>query len=229
MTNQPPPPPSLPEEDRPQAVKPKRRTPSQAEYQPPPGYVPYTPRKRKRDMARSGLYLPLWSLILMLLVVMGIAGVIIFLVLYLGGPSYVAGGNPQIIIVTAAPSASPERPQVAQTTPTAPLIEAAQPVPATLALEGPTLVPTGTFTPTPIVIAVGGRVRVVSVSRINIRLAPGTNQSIVFGGDPGDTFTVIGGPQQVDELTWWQVQANNGQSGWAAENDRTQQLLEAIP
>jgi hypothetical protein len=48
-------------------------------------------------------------------------------------------------------------------------------------------------------------------------------------GNPGDIYTVLDGPQQLDELTWWQVRDSSGRSGWAAENDRTQELLEAVP
>ena len=191
----------------------------------------YTPRKskRKRGEARGGLYLPLWSLVVMLLIVFSIAGGIIFLVLYLGGPTNVTGGEPRIIIITAETSPTPERPQVSQTTPTAPVIEGVQPIPATLALEGPTLVPTATYTPTPLVIAVGGRVQVVGVGGVNVRIAPGINQTPVLVGNAGNTFNVIGGPEEADGLIWWQVQAADGRSGWAAENDRTQELLEAIP
>lgn len=222
MSTNPPPPPSLPEEGNSQPTR------QPADYHPPPGYVPYGPRKRKPKRPASGLYLPLWSVIFMLVIVFGIAGSIIFAVLYLGGPASVPGGEPQVIIVTAFITTPTERPLL---TPDSSTLSPAltQPAAESLALEGPTLEPTATLTPTPLVIGVGGRVEVVSASGMNIRLAPGTDQAVVTVGNPGDIFTVIDGPQTIDGLTWWQVQVADGRRGWAAENDRTQELLRAIP
>ena len=212
---QPPPPPNLPEQEHP--------------YEPPPGYVPYGPRKRKPQRERSGLYLPLWSVILMLIVVVGLAGSVIGAVILLGGPKNVSGGDPQVIVITAAPTETRLPPSEfgPTTTPVTGSGEAQAQI--SVPLEGPTLAPTSTVTPTPLSIAVGGRVEVIGAGGVNIRIAPGTNQGRVTVGNPGDILTVIGGPEEVDGLTWWQVRKNDGQSGWAAENDRTQELLQAVP
>jgi hypothetical protein len=231
MSTRPPPPPSLPEQEEPHPPQPEYRAgrKSLADYEPPPGYVPYGPRKRKPGRAISGLYLPLWSVLLMLLIVFGIGGSIIFAVIYLGGPRAVTGGEPQILIVTAVimPTSLPS--QRIQATPAPDLAQPAQPDAIPLPLEGPTLEPTITPTPTPLTIAVDGRVQVVSSGGVRVRAGPGLNQNQVFLAQPGDTFTVIGGPQIIDVLTWWQVRDADNRTGWAAQSDGTQELLRAIP
>ncbi len=231
MSNKPQPPSSLPEEDHTQPIRPVDRTTfmSPVHDQAPPEYTPYGPRKSKPPKQVSGLYLPLWSVALMLIVVLAIAGGIIALVITLGGPSSVTGGPPQVIIITAALTATSDRPQLSQSTATIPPGIATLPAEGTIALVGPTLVPTDTPTATPIVIAVNGRVQVVGASGVNVRLSPGTNQGVAFVGDNGDALDVIGGPEQIDNLTWWQVRDSSGRSGWAAENDGSNDLLAAIP
>ena len=231
MSNKPQPPSSLPEEENTQPVRPENRTTfmSPVRDQPPPEYTPYGPRKHKPPKEASGLYLPLWSVALMLIVVLALAGGIIALVIVLGGPSTVTGGNPQVIIITAAVTPTPVLPGLSQSTPQTPLVGPTLPAVATIALEGPTLVPTETPTPTPLTISVGGRVQVVGASGVNVRLSPGMDQGVAFVGNPGDIYTVLDGPQQLDVLTWWQVRDSSGRSGWAAESDGTQQLLEAVP
>ncbi|MBZ0292804.1 MAG: hypothetical protein K8L99_09615 [Anaerolineae bacterium] len=210
MSQQPAPPPNLPEQDN-----------------RPPGYTPYGPRKRKKKPERSGLYLPLWSVVLMLVTVLALAGGVIFLVIYIGGPSYVAGGEPQIVIVTAAVTPTPPQPQIAQPTTSGVFAQPTQPA-AALTLEGPTLVPTNTATPTPDVIAVGKQVTVIGAGGVNVRSAAGTTNTINFVSQPNDVLTVVDGPQQVDNLIWWQVQDDSGRVGWAAENDGQQDLLATL-
>src|SRR5579871_5821825 len=64
-------------------------------------------RKRKRsERSRSALFLPAWSVGLMLLLVFGIVGAIVLLVITLGGQS-APSGQPQIVIITANPSDTP--------------------------------------------------------------------------------------------------------------------------
>lgn len=189
---------------------------------------PYTPpRKPKPDRRDSGLYLPLWSLVLMLLIVFALAGAIIFLVITLGGPTALSGGEPRIVIITAEPSALPL--SNAQVTPTALSIFTRQPA-QTITLTGPTLVPTSTFTPTPAVIAVGSTVIVVGQGGVNVRSGPSRSEGVVAVANRGDTFTVTDGPQESDGLTFWEIRSASGDvRGWAAESDGVNALLEVVP
>lgn len=180
-------------------------------------------RKRKpkppKTRQNSGLYLPVWSVALMLLLVLGIAAGIIVLLFGLGGQP-APEGEPRIIIVTAIPS---ETPEFGGTTPAA--IETGVvpvnpqggsfPVP-TFALEGPTLPPI-ILSPTPLSITLGGTVE-VTTDGLNIRSGPGTENQVQFNANRGQLFTVIGGPQQGSSLTWWQVEdpADSSRTGWAA-------------
>ena len=177
----------------------------------------YERRKRKRDdRDRSALYLPAWSVGLMLLLVFGITGAIVMLVITLGGQS-TPGGQPRIVIITAQPSDTPNAAEAATTT--SPGVEALPslqgPLP-TFALEGPTLAPV-VLSPTPIQIAIGETV-IVNTDSLNIRKDAGLSQTLLTTALKGDRFKVIGGPKQADNLTWWQIQdtVKPTTEGWAA-------------
>ncbi|MFQ3565596.1 MAG: SH3 domain-containing protein [Aggregatilineales bacterium] len=178
---------------------------------------------RARDTyyrSRSGLYLPAWSILLMLATVFIVAFGIVALVIALGGGSPPAG-SPRIIIVTALPSATLED-GVSQQNQNAPLIQglpeqgAAGAVPV-FPLEGPTLPPV-VFTPTPISILVGSTVTVNAPDGLNIRARAGLDGQLLFNASNGTLFRVVGGPELANGLTWWQVEdpANPARGGWAA-------------
>jgi hypothetical protein len=172
-------------------------------------------RKRKTsDRSTSALYLPAWSVGLMLLLVFGIVASIVTLVFTLGGQN-APGGEPRIIIITAEPSDMPSAPATA----TVPGVEALPsfqaPLP-TFGLEGPTLPPV-ILTSTPIAITIGATV-IVNVDGLNIRSAAGTENDVETFASEGDRFVVIAGPEQASNLTWWQIQDPDDPSivGWAA-------------
>jgi hypothetical protein len=172
--------------------------------------------RRRRD---SGLYLPLWSLALMLVVVLAAAGGIIMLVLGLGAPS-APPATPRIVITPPEPT----RLLLPTALPTLPPLEATTAAPvvqATFALEGPTL-PAVLFTNTPAPITVGGTVIVnAQESGLNVRNQPGTSgTNILFVAAHQSLYTVIGGPTQADSLTWWQIQSvdNPSLQGWGASS-----------
>jgi hypothetical protein len=189
----------------------------------------YTPPRNsnpKPERERSGLYLPLWSVVVMVVIVLAIAGGIILLVIELGGPANLTSSEPRIVIITVEPtSLNNLEPLV---TPTAFEVVTRQPA-QTITLTGPTLAPTSTFTPTPAVIAVGSTVIVVGDGGVNVRSGPSRGEGVVAVANQGDQFTVIGGPQEGDGLTFWQLQSDDGISGWAAEGDGAQKLLEVVP
>ncbi len=171
-------------------------------------------RKRKRsERSRSALFLPAWSVGLMLLLVFGITGAIIMLVITLGGQS-APGGEPRIVIITAAPSNTPNAPTATATAEVEPLPSFQGPIP-TFGLEGPTLPPI-ILTPTPIQITIGAIV-IVNVDSLNIRADAGTSQDRLTTAVNGDRFTVIDGPKEADNYTWWKIRdsADAAREGWA--------------
>lgn len=65
-------------------------------------------------------------------------------------------------------------------------------------------------------LAVGMSVVIVNTGEcLNIRSAAGTDNEIMACLEDGVTMNVIGGPEEADGLTWWQLDAE-GASGWGA-------------
>lgn len=178
----------------------------------------------------SALRLPLWSVLLTLMMVCGAVSCVVLVLFTLGGRS-AANLPPRILVLTAIPSATPAvtLPSLLTSPTLPPGFEAVSAMP--LALSGPTLAPI-VFTPTPTPaprITIGSTVIVTGNRGINVRLGPGTDQGIVDVADPGDQFIVLAGPQPANGLNWWQIRSLDGSiSGWAAENDGTTDLLQAV-
>jgi len=187
-------------------------------------------RKRKPPTPRrdSGLYLPLWSLLLMVLVVLAVSVGIIALVVGLGG-GLTSDSTPQVMIVTS--EFMPTLPS-ALATPTIPSPFNQNSPAEPFALAGPTLAqPTPTGAPTNITI--GSSVKVVNVGEfgLNIRSTPGLNTAPLSQVRQDQTFSIIGGPERLDDLTWWQIQDpfDTSVTGWVVDNDGTQNTLEVVP
>ncbi len=182
------------------------------------------PRRRRPPPAPrdSGLYLPVWSLAIMLVIVLGISFSVVVLVVSIGG-GIAPASEPIIRIITAIPSDTPVggQPVPAASTPASQSDQGIQMPMPTFALEGPTLEPVY-FSPTPEVIAIGKTVVVVDVNpqELNVRDNPGVNTGVLFRVADGYQFIVVEGPTQVDGLTWWRLQdtLDNSRIGWAAEN-----------
>ena len=190
---------------------------------------PLPPRAHRRGTARarrdSGLYLPLWSLALMLFLVMLTVAGIIILIIGLGGKTTPENAPVILIVHSPAPTTRPATFPISPATPTIPpyaqIIMNRHPV-VTLALTGPTL-PPQQITATPRRIAIGESIIVVDVGtqQLNVRDNAGViGTSIIFLAPEGTIFTVIDGPLQVDGLLWWKIQNPNdpSQTGWAASN-----------
>jgi hypothetical protein len=228
-----PPPMSLPDESRPMPpVNPgtQRMTPV---VPPPPsgeGHVRQTSelsRVGKRGAARSrrdsGLYLPVWSLALMMLIVLGISFSVVVVVVMLGAQNAPASDAPVFVIVTAPPTAF----QSSNTQPTSVLATATIPpefdqglqgTTQSFSLDGPTLAPI-IFTPTPISITVGSMVRVNALeSGLNVRAEAGVNSERLFVAPDQSLWLVVDGPTQADSLTWWKIQNPDDptEEGWGA-------------
>lgn len=200
-------------------VRPEDTSPSDATRAVPPA-MPPPPPKRKRREARATrqanpLYLPLWSVAVMLLMVFCATFSIISLVLLLGGNT-ASGGDPRIVVITAIPSPTFD----VQGAPTAtsgllPSDSTPGAVP-TFALEGPTLPPV-ILSPTPVSITIGQSV-IVNEDQVRLRASPGLDGDLISYLAIGTQFTIIGGPQQASGLTWWQVEdpAQPVVRGWVA-------------
>ena len=184
-------------------------------------------RQEQRAQRENALYFPLWSLGLMLLVVLILAFGIVFLVITLGGNAPADPLDPELSIITAEASFTPDIPdpnEIVLATPTIPegvqVILPAQ-TPINQALEGP-LLPTISFTNTSIPLSVGERVVVANVGdqELNVRNVPGvTTSEVLFRSVEGTEFSIIEGPQQADGFTWWRIQdSSTQQSGWAVAN-----------
>jgi hypothetical protein len=213
---------------------------------PPPSDAPPSPaavRRAQRRVQRksdSGLFLPAWSVLAMIVVTLAVAGVIIAVVVSMGG-GMPDSGEPRVMIITAVPSETP-------------MVQPTQPIPGgvalpdsnaaaagtpgalpTFALDGP-LLPTVAVTSAPQRIEVGSRVVIINVgaSRLNVRQSAGTTASVLFQANVNDTFDIIGGPETTNvsgnTLTWWQLRGVNNptQIGWAVENDGQQDVMEVV-
>ena len=184
-------------------------------------------RQQQRTQKENILYFPLWSLGLMLLVVLGLAFGIVFLVVALGGNTSTTETEPVLRVITAAVSNTPNIPdpnEVVLATATIPSgIEVILPAqtPVNLALAGPAL-PTIAFTNTPVPLSIGVRVIVANVGdqELNVRDVAGvTTSQVLFRSKEGTEFSIVGGPQQADGFTWWRIQESiSQQSGWAVAN-----------
>jgi hypothetical protein len=161
--------------------------------------------REKRD---SGLYLPWWSLVIMLVFV-GCAAVGALIVVQSIGENTAPGGQTPVVIVitstfTAGPPASPTAiPMPATITPTAPL---------------PTIPPTASLPPGDF--ALGETVKVVGVglSGLNVRASPGFNSTIKFQAHDDERYVLKDGPQTASGEEWWYIQDANDQNrgGWAS-------------
>ncbi len=71
-------------------------------------------------------------------------------------------------------------------------------------------------------IGVGVYVKISGTSGegLNLRSSPGTDSSIRFLGMDSEVFLVKDGPDQVDNIIWWFLQApyDSTRNGWAAAN-----------
>jgi hypothetical protein len=181
----------------------------------PSAVPPVRPARR-----RSPFYIPLWSIALMLITVAGLAAGIVLLILALGGREG-DGGEPRIVVISPERSLRPAIFPISPATSTLPpQIEPLVQQPPRMELAGPTLAPIP-ITPTPRALAVGERVIVANVGdqELNVRDQPGVfGTTILFRIPQGSTLRIIGGPEDMDGLVWWQVQdpINTARTGWAA-------------
>lgn len=195
---------------------------------PPPGYVP-RPRRRRDNPKDSALYLPWWSIALMLVGVIIVSLGLVGGVYLLGGSSgFLAEPSPIILIVTADVNAINNNvsTQAIQQAPSTEIISG-QNAPSSLELAGPTLAPVQ-ISATPAAIRIGSVIFVegVDLNTLNVRSVPSlTESAILFRAEELEVFNVIAGPDQSEGFTWWQIQdpTDINRIGWAVSNFLTVQ------
>jgi len=176
-----------------------------------------TPALTPRD---SSLYLPWWSLALMLVGVLVVSFLIVLGIAALGGSANPASRDPIIVIVTAPPTAMNQTTNGLPQTTGSQILMGQNP-PASLDLQGPTL-PAVQFTATPVTIEIGKLVIVAGVDgdELNVRDNAGVQgTTIVSRFAEGTILKIVDGPRQADGFTWWQVQSTDQTvKGWAVSN-----------
>ncbi len=182
-----------------------------ASYYPPPEAPPMPPASRRgsaRARRESGLYLPWWSLLVMLALVGGLAFGALLIVNTLGGQAAPGGATPIVIVITATYTVGP------------PASQTPIPLPPTLTPPPPlpTIAPSVTLPPGNFV--VGANVQVIGVgpSGLNVRSGPGTQYTAKFLGHDSDIFVLKEGPQSASGEEWWHIQDPNNPNndGWAS-------------
>ena len=79
--------------------------------------------------------------------------------------------------------------------------------------------PTAEVAVTSAPISVGAQVKIVDTgpTGLNFRKEPARNAEKISSLPEGSVYQVVGGPQQADSLTWWQLKdPTSGQTGWGA-------------
>lgn len=148
-----------------------------------------------------------WLLAGLILTVVGCVAGYFFLLNYLNQPPPEVSENiePTIIVLTAPPS-----PTIAPTSEN----------------QIPTPVPTFTPIPTPDTavappeITAGFFVVVANTDGLGVTIRGGpsiSNESLQIAQE-GSFFMVLDGPAEADGFNWWQLQLEDGSSGWAAAN-----------
>ena len=188
--------------------------------------------RRALKRARNPLYFPLpWLLLTLLLVVLASVGAAA-LVLRLRGEAAAPALEPPIQIVTVDAveieiALTDDLTSNTDMADSAPRVILAAETPASLVLTGPA-VPTVIVTNTPVPLAVGLQARVHNVGsdELNVRNSPSLRQSqVLFRAPAGTLFNVIGGPQQADGYSWWQLHDPQFELiGWAVSN-----YLQVVP
>ncbi len=181
-------------------------------------------RRRATPPSESGLYLPWWSLVVMVGVVGALALGILLAVTTLVQPAALGDQTPQVRVVTAQPTLSQDFSASAGQA-AAPPGAAAWPTPIpqlqpTATLPLPTPVPSPTLPPGNFAVGVTVRVVGVETSGLNVRAAPGLEAQVRFQALEGETLVVTEGPQQVDGFEWWRLEAPDDPNrfGWAVRN-----------
>jgi hypothetical protein len=138
-----------------------------------------------------------------------------------------------VAFVFSRRSAQPEpTPTVMVVTPTATLIPRPTATPPTVSTDTPEAAATAeapATAPPSDTIGVGGYVRIAAPAGLSFRETPSTSGELVQVLDSGSVLEVIGGPQDADGYTWWQLRRDDGKDGWSAAGSGEDVFLEPAP
>lgn len=164
----------------------------------------------------SGLYLPWWSLVVMVGAVGFMAFGLLWVVSAFSDPQTPGDQVPRVQLVTSQPTLSQAfAPAGGVGFPTA--IPQVFPT-ATLPL--PTPIPSPSMPPGEFVIGASVHVVGVESAGLNVRADPGYGGTLRFLAYDGDIFVLVEGPREVDDLEWWQIEDPDDpdRTGWAVRN-----------
>lgn len=145
-------------------------------------------------------------------------------------PLLVSFGVVSVACVGAVMFLNANRPALTVTLPTAtPRIITPTPTPFILPTATPYIAPTNTPEPTPtpaqatapLQFGVGARIIVVNTggNGLNFRRTPGLSGELIRRLPEGTTYEIVGGPEQADGFTWWQLRdPTDGTIGWGVQN-----------
>ncbi len=166
-----------------------------------------SPVKKQRPQAkRRRLTLPPWALLTILVAIIILLCVGVGLII----KAIRSGGDEE----TPVPSAT----FTAEVAPSATisLLEPTDGEPPTATVVLPVSTPPVTALPTEI--RPGALVLVTGAGKLNLRESPTTSAAVVVAVPDDTVLTVLEGPQQADNYTWWKVRTPDGEEGWAAAN-----------
>lgn len=174
---------------------------------PQPGYTGPTQVMPQRQPPRRSAAVPIWVLLALVALFSVVCGVI-WSYVYLTRPTATSlqpTASAVFSVVTAA----------------APATETPNPTLILVASETPVLTPTLPAGPVG-EISIGTQVQVVGTGTDGLRLRQGAGLDfpVNYLGIEYEVFTVLDGPQQVDDFTWWFLVApdDDTRNGWAVEN-----------
>lgn len=165
-------------------------------------------RKPKPQARRRRVALPPWALLaaLVALVILLCVGLVLIVRAIRGGDDRQTATPRPTVTSAAAPSA------------TLPSLTASPAVPPTDTVVLPGITPVDT--PGPGGIRPGALVVVQGTAGagLNLREQPSTGAKVSGKAREGTTLTVLEGPTEADEYTWWKLRAPDGAEGWGAAN-----------
>jgi hypothetical protein len=178
----------------------------------------FPPPAAPEDVDSSGLYVPWWALVLVILVVAGITCGLWGVVLISRGEGSTDTGptpTPIVVIITATATleaASPitQPPGGGGTFPA--------PITPTVGGQAPTDSPTiGPSIP----IVLGSTIMISGTGGdgLSVRQGPGVDYAYLFVAKDGDQFLVQDGPREANGYTWWYIvdPKDPNRFGWAVE------------
>ncbi len=177
-------------------------------------------RRTARERRDSGLYLPWWSLLIMLAVVAFFAA-FLFMGLNLLGGQFAPGGvtnTPIVLVITSTPTlpptfTPPPTLPAMLASPTVMGVPAVATAPPTDTPDGsPPLIlsPVSTDIPQPdpsLALRIGATIAILGTegAGLNVRSGAGVIYEVLFIAPEDSRYEVISGPLDADGFIWWQV------------------------